>query len=61
MNWKAIWGIIGLFVFIIYVASTIIQCINWNSDYWELIKNIAFAIVGISLFMDWKKNPQIKK
>ena len=56
MNWKAFWGILGLFVFIIYVAYTIYQLINWDNDYLELSKNIAFAIVGLALFMEWKKN-----
>ena len=56
MNWKAFWGILGLFVFIIYVAYTIYQLINWDNDYLELSKNIAFAIVGLALFMGWKKN-----
>ena len=56
MNWKKIWGIIGLFVTISYGASTIYQLINWDNDYWELIQNIAFTIIGISLVMDWRKN-----
>jgi hypothetical protein len=56
MNWKAFWGILGLFVFIIYVAYTIYQLINWDGVYWELIKNIVFCIVGLSLFMEWRKN-----
>ena len=55
MNWKAFWGILGLSVFIIYVASTIYQLINWDGVYWELIKNIVFCIVGLSLFMEWRK------
>ena len=56
MNWKAFWGILGLFVFIIYVASSIYQFINWNNNYRELTKNIAFTIVGLSGFINWKKN-----
>ena len=56
MNWKALKGLLGLFVFIIYVAYTIYQLINWDNDYLELSKNIAFAIVGLALFMEWKKN-----
>ena len=56
MNWRLFWGILGLSVFIIYVASTIHQLINWDGVYWELIKNIVFCIVGLSLFMDWRKN-----
>ena len=56
MNWKAFWGILGLSIFIIYVASTIYQLINWDGVYWELIKNIVFCIVGLSLFMEWRKN-----
>ena len=55
MNWKAFLGIVGLFVFIIYVAYTINQLINWDNEYWELVKNIAFAIVGLSLVMEWRK------
>jgi len=56
MNWKALKGLLGLFVFIIYVAYTIYQLINWDNDYLELSKNIAFAIVGLALFMEWRKN-----
>ena len=56
MNWKAFWGILGLSVFIIYVASTIYQLINWDGVYWKLIKNIVFCIVGLSLLMEWRKN-----
>ena len=56
MNWKALKGLLGLFVFIIYVAYTIYQLINWDNDYLELSKNIAFTIVGLALFMEWKKN-----
>ena len=56
MNWKALKGLLGLFVFIIYVAYTIYQLINWDGVYWELIKNIVFCIVGLSLFMEWRKN-----
>ena len=55
MNWKALKGLLGLFVFIIYVAYTIYQLINWDNEYWELVKNIAFAIVGLSLVMEWRK------
>ena len=56
MNWKALKGLLGLFVFIIYEAYTIYQLINWDGVYWELIKNIVFCIVGLSLFMEWRKN-----
>ncbi len=56
MNWKKIWGILGLFITISYGASTIYQLINWDNNYWTLIQNIAFTIVGISLIMDWRKN-----
>ena len=56
MNWKAIWGVLGGIIFIIYVGETIYQLINWDNDYRELIKNIVFAIVGFSGFMNWRKN-----
>ena len=56
MNWKAIWGALGGIIFIIYVGGTIYQFINWDNDYRELIKNIVFAIVGFSGFMNWRKN-----
>ena len=56
MNWKAIWGVLGGIVFIIYVGGTIYQLINWDNEYWELVMNIAFAIVGLSLVMEWRKN-----
>ena len=56
MNWKAIWGVLGGIIFIIYVGGTIYQLINWDNDYRELIKNIVFAIVGFSGFMNWRKN-----
>ena len=53
MNWK---GKLGAFILIIYAASTIYQLINWDGVYWVLIKNIVFCIVGLSLFMEWRKN-----
>ena len=56
MNWKAIWGVLGGIVFIIYVGGIIYQLINWDNEYLELIMNIAFAIVGLSLVMEWRKN-----
>ena len=56
MNWKAFWGILGLFVFIISAGGTIYQLINWDNEYWELVMNIVYAIVGLSLVMEWKKN-----
>ena len=56
MIWKAFWGILGLSILIIYVASTIYQLLNWDGVYWVLIKNIVFCIVGLSLFMEWRKN-----
>ena len=61
MNWKAFWGILGLFVFIIYVAYTINQLINWDNDYLELIKNITFCVVGLSGFINWRKNNSLNK
>ena len=56
MNWKALKGLLGLFVFIIYVAYTIYQLINWDGEFYELGRNITFAIIGLALFMEWKKN-----
>ena len=56
MNWKAIKGVLGGIVFIIYVGGTIYQLINWDNEYWELFMNITFAIVGLSLVMEWRKN-----
>ena len=55
MNWKALKGLLGLFVFIIYVAYTIYQLINWDGEFYELGRNITFAIIGLALFMEWKK------
>ena len=56
MNWKAIWGVLGGIIFIIYVGETIYQLINWDNDYRDFFKNIVFAIVGFSGFMNWRKN-----
>ena len=56
MNWKAFWGILGLFVFIISTGGIIYQLINWDNEYWELVMNITFAIAGLSGFMNWRKN-----
>ena len=56
MNWNAMWGGLGGIVFIISVGGTIYQLINWDNEYWELVMNIAFAIVGLSLVMEWRKN-----
>ena len=56
MNWKAFWGILGLFVFIISTGGIIYQLINWDNEYWELVMNIVYSIVGLSLAMEWKKN-----
>ena len=56
MNWKAIWGVLGGIIFIISIGGTIYQLINWDNEYWELFMNITFAIVGLSLVMEWRKN-----
>ena len=56
MNWKAIWGVLGGIIFIISVGGTIYQLINWDNGYWELVMNITFAILGLTGFMNWKKN-----
>ena len=56
MNWKAFWGILGGILFIIYLGGTIYQLLYWDGEYWELVMNIAFAIVGLSLVMEWRKN-----
>ena len=55
MNWKAFWGILGLFVFIISTGGIIYQLINWDNEYWELVMNIVYSIVGLSLAMEWRK------
>ena len=56
MNWKAFWGILGGILFIIYLGGTIYQLLNWDGEYLELVMNIAFAMVGLSLVMEWRKN-----
>ena len=56
MNWKAILGVLCGIIFIISVGGTIYQLINWDNEYWELVMNIVYAIVGLSLVMEWKKN-----
>ena len=53
MNWK---GKLGGFLSIIYTASTIYQLINWDNEYWDLVMNITFAILGLSMVMEWRKN-----
>ena len=52
MNWK---GKLGAFILIIYAASTIYQLINWDNEYWELVGNITFAILGLSMFIEGRK------
>ena len=51
MSWK---GKLGAFLFIIYVASSIYQIINLDNEYWELVTNIAFSILGLSMVMEDK-------
>ena len=53
MNWR---GKLGAFLFIIYAASTIYQLINWDNEYWELARNITFAILGLSMVMEGRKS-----
>ena len=55
MNWEAIWGVLGGILFSISVVGTIYQLINWDNEYWELVMNIVYAIVGLSLVMEWRK------
>ena len=56
MTGKAILEIIGGFLFFSGVADTIYQLINWDSDYFELAKNIVLVLFGISLVTEWRKN-----
>ena len=55
MNWKAFWGKLGGFLFIIYAAFTIYQLINWDNEYWDLVRNITFAILGLSMVIEGRK------
>jgi len=52
MNWK---GKLGAFLLIIYAASTMYQLINWDNEYWKLVMNITFAILGLSMVIEDKK------
>ena len=55
MNWKAIWGVLGGIIFIIAAGGTIYQLINWDNEYWELVMNITFAILGLSMVIEGRK------
>ena len=52
MNWR---GKLGAFLLIIYAASTMYQLINWDNEYWKLVMNITFAILGLSMVIEDKK------
>ena len=52
MNWK---GKLGGILVIIYAASTIYQLINWDNEYWDLVRNITFAILGLSMVIEGRK------
>ena len=52
MNWKEI---LGGIISIIYIMSTIYQLLNWDSEYWDLVGNITFAILGLSMVIEGRK------
>ena len=52
MNWKEI---LGGIISIIYIMSTIFQLLNWDSEYWDLVGNITFAILGLSMVIEGRK------
>ena len=53
MNWKVI---LGGFVSIIYLMYIIYDLINWDGQFYELGRNITFAIIGISMVIEGRKN-----
>ena len=52
MNWKVI---LGGFVSIIYLMYIIYDLINWDGQFYELGRNITFAIIGISMVIEGRK------
>ena len=52
MNWKVI---LGGFVSIFYIMSIIYQLLNWDGEFYEMGRNITFAIIGISMVIDGRK------
>ena len=53
MNWKVI---LGGFLSITSLMYIIYELLNWDGEFYELGRNITFAIIGLALFMEWKKN-----
>ncbi len=54
MNWKAILGVLCGIIFIISVVGSIYQLVNWDNEYWDLVMNFVFAILGLYGFMNWR-------
>ena len=52
MNWKVI---LGGFVSITYLMYIIYELLNWDGEFYELGRNITFAIIGISMVIEGRK------
>ncbi len=52
MNWKVI---LGGFLSITSLMYIIYDLINWDGQFYELSRNITFAIIGISMVIDGRK------
>ena len=52
MNWNEI---LGGIISIIYIMATIYQLFNWDGEYWDLVGNITFAILGLSMVIEGRK------
>ena len=53
MNWKVI---LGGFVSITSLMYIIYELLNWDGEFYEVGRNITFAIIGISMVIEGRKN-----
>ena len=49
MNWNEI---LGGIISIIYIMSTIYQLLYWDDEYWDLVRNTTFEILGLSMVIE---------
>ena len=52
MNWKVI---LGGFLFITSLMYIIYELLNWDGEFYEVGRNITFAIIGISMVIEGRK------
>ena len=53
MNWKVI---LGGFLSITSLMYIIYELLNWDGEFYEVGRNIIFAILGISMVIEGRKN-----